>query len=198
MLLAMGVRRVPRPSFHLYTEGSYRARVRQVGAPDEPVSVTYWRFLGGAADALGWRATTENTVVLSVPGTDAAENLRAGQSLAQATLRRLAAGEVLAVERPYQAPPSPNLVAEIDHPRHWLRARILKWPDAYEIRTIGYVPNGFTLPAVSPSVAFDPDYDWGILDLMDRLLADTEEEARAAAVEELERLANSDLPVLDR
>jgi hypothetical protein len=194
----MAILRIIRPCSHSYTEGNYRALVRQSGAPDDPVSVTYLRFLGGATDTLGWRATAANTVVLSVPEAEAAEDLRAGQSLAQATLRRLSSGEIVATERPYQTPPSPDLVAEIDHPRKWLRARILKWPDAYEVRTIGYVPNGFTLPAVSPSVAFDPDYDWGILDLMERLLADTEEEARSAAVEELEHLANSDFPVLNR
>jgi len=169
--------------------------VRQTGGPGAPVEITYLRVLPGKSSRFGWRPSPTNSVVVLIPEAASAPNLAEGLRLAKETLARLSSGELVPEEAPYVQQPDPENVGELTHGQKLLVAYILRWPEYYEVRTVGYVPNGFTLPVKTPSISFDPDCEWGRLDLFERILADTEEEARQAAAEELDRLTASDLPI---
>ena len=196
----MAVRREPRsPGGHSLPHGDFRALVIQSGGPERPVTIGYVRYTAGNPAPVLWRPSSENAALVDVPGAEGAPTLEEGKRLARATLARLESGEAREHERPYDPVVRVEIVAEIDHPTKMLKATILRWPDGYEVRTVGYVPDGYTLPVAMPSLSQDIGCEWGRLDLFERLLADTEEEALHAAREELDRLAaDGDLPVRDR
>lgn len=156
------------------------------------------RYVPGNPSAIGWRPNASNTVIVSLPEAAHAPTLAEGKELARVTLARLASGAVAAEERAYEPPVQPQRIGELQHAEKMLVALVLRWPDVFEVRTIGYVPCGFTLPVATPSITQDPDHEWGRLDLFERLLSDTEEEAWLAAAAELDRLAESDIPVEPR
>lgn len=188
--------KVPRPSGHSFTKGSFRAYVRQCGHFSQPVEISYQRFFEGDASRMWRRASAETCAVVIVPGAERAPNLADGKTLANETLARLAVGDLVCEERPYESPIRAEKVGELRHAEKMLVAHILKWPEFFEVRLTGYLPDGYTLPVSSPSISPHLGYEWGSLDLMERLLTDTEEEARQAAVEELAALAASDVPAL--
>ena len=191
----MPIRREPRsPGSHSIPNGNFRAIITQTGGPEMPVSISYREFTLGEVPRTGWRPTPENTAVIALQECLEAPNLSEGKSVAREVLARLASGELAADRIPYESPQIPERVHEIDHPSLPLKAIILRWQDEYEIRTIGYVRDGFTLPVVTQAISQDPDYGWGRLDLFERMLADTEEDAISAARAELARLAMSDIP----
>ncbi len=65
--------------------------------------------------------------------------------------------------RPYQPPVTPHLVKEIEHATHVAMARIVQYPDGhYSVGYLVYAPNGQYLPASTPSLSSDRDYEWGI------------------------------------
>lgn len=167
----------------------------QTGEPSEPVTIAYYRVTSGETHVLGPRLTPSNSVLIVAPGTESAPNLERGKALARETMRRLAKGEIVAEERSYVLPPKPERIATIDHSEKMLQAVILRWPDSYEVRIVGYVPNGYTLPVATPSFSNDLEYEWGQLDLFERILTDSFDEARAATQEELARHAASDAPI---
>jgi len=195
----MGIRKEIRSAgSHVLTNGDYRARVTLSEHVDMPVTISYLRYLPGKRSRLGWHPSPENAVFVIVPEASSAPNLATGRELAAATLARLVSGSFVAEERPGEESLRPEVVREIDHPVKLLRALVLRWPDEFEVRMIGYLPNGYAMPVSSPSISNDPDNEWGRLDALERILADSEEEAVLAAHEELDLWAKSDLPIKDR
>jgi len=182
---------------HSLPHGAYRAFVHQTGGPEMPVTIAYYRFTQSPVPRV-WRPSADNCVEVSVPEAVLAPNLEDGKTLARATMRKLESGEFIATESPFIPPIQPKVIAEVEHRDLLLRATILQWPDFYEVRTFGYVPNGYAMPASSPSISQDLTYEWGKLDMFERLLADTETEARAAAQEEIDRLVKAGHPIRER
>lgn len=195
----MSVRRVLRsPGSHLLPHDPYRARVTITTRFDEPVAITYYRYTVPLPHAIGPRLNATNAVLVEVSNSEEAPNLDEGKAIARETMRGLASGEIFGIEKPFPTPIRAERIAEFDHLEKMLQAVVLRWPQEYEVRTVGYLPNGYTLPVATPSISTDPDYEWGRLDLSERLLCDTLEEAATAAREELERLAASDVPARSR
>jgi len=162
----------------------------------DPVCIEYQKYVGDKPSPMLARPSPEHTRVLSLEGFSDASNLDEGKAIAKSTLVSLAEGTVAYEEKPYVPPIKPVEVSRIDHPDKLLQAIILQWPSEFEVRTIGYVPDGYTIPAQgTPCLSFDPDGDWGLLDLMERVLADTYEEAVEVAKEELDKHAASDAPI---
>lgn len=174
--------------------GIYRASIKLSRTAKEPVTIAYFEYTAGKPSPIGWKMNPENTLELLTSEGTSAENLEEGKRIAVEVLEKLASGELKPEKKPYSPPTLPERVAEVSHTEKPLKAIVLKWPDEYEVRTIGYVRDGFTLPVQSPSITQDPDYEWGRLDVFERLLADTEEEAIEAAREELENLSRQDIP----
>lgn len=193
----MAIRRVERQGFsYSYSNGVFRAIMRLTGTIHEPVSIEYQKYIGEKPVPMIVRPSPEHTRVLIVEDKSKAANQEEGEKLAKATLAGLAEGTVPYQEKPFVAPQKPVEVGRIDHPDKLLQAIILQWPAEFEVRSIGYVPDGYTIPAQgTPCLSFDPDGDWGLLDLLERILADTYEEAVEAAKAELERYAASDAPI---
>ena len=196
---AVAVRRQPRlTGGHSLPHGDYRALIHQTGGPERPVTIEYVRYTPQGPTPNIWRPGPDNAAIVPVPGAEAAPTLEEGKALARAILAGLASGKLQGEERPFPPPPKAELVTWIDHPTKMLRVAVMRWPNGFEVRAIGYVPNGYALPAASPHLSREADFEWGQLDVSERLLADTEEEAMEAARAELERLAAEDLPVQDR
>lgn len=193
----MAIRRVERQGLaSLFNNDVYRAIVRLSGTINEPVSIEYQKYIGQKPVPMILRPSPEHTRVLILDGRSNAENQEEGEKLAKATLVGLAEGSIAYEETPYVTPIKPVEVGRIDHPDKLLQAIILQWPSEYEVRSIGYIPDGDTIPAQgTPCLSFDPDGDWGLLDLLERVLADTYEEAVEAAKAELDRHAASEAPI---
>lgn len=191
----MPIRREPRsPGTHSIPRGKFRALVRQTGGPHLPVTITYLEYSLGNPGPLGWKPSPENSLVALTPDGRSAPNLIEGKRVANEILDQLDSGGLVVEREAFNPPPRPNSIGEIAHLTLPLKAVILEWPDGFEVRSMGYVRDGFTLPVQTPSISQDPDYDWGWLDLPERLLADTEEEARVAARGELKRLSHLEIP----
>ena len=66
-------------------------------------------------------------------------------------------------KRPYQPPTRPQFVKEIEHATHHAKARILRYSDdLFSVVYLVYAPNGKYLPASTPSISADLDYEWGV------------------------------------
>lgn len=192
----MPIWREPRNDFSVAKpRGNYLAKIALLGSASEPVHITYMRNTDGKIGKFGWRPNPENSVVLDLPEFADAPNRKAGEALAEQVLAELQAGELHPAESAYVLPPKPQYVLGLRHDTKLIAAAILKRTDHYEIRTAAYMPNGWVMPISSPSISQDPDNDWGWVDLLEKLLADSEEEAIEAAHESIKKVAESDQPV---
>ncbi len=101
--------------------------------------------------------------------------------------------------RRYVAPPKPEKVAEIEHATYVAKAVIARNPDGvYECHYFVYAPNGVYLPAGTPSVSAELDWEWGVTWPEDeegkdlRTLADDPASAEQIARAELDAIVAKD------
>jgi hypothetical protein len=193
----MAIRRVKRFLGYSIPRGEFFATIAICGEPDEPVTIRYYRHLAGKIPLL-WRKTEANAMDVTPEEGLAAENLASGKVLAKEILTRLVEGEIAYRECPHVPAPKPTLVREIEHSTKMLRSAIYQWPSEFEIRVYGMVPNGSAMPAQSPSISHDPDFEWGHLTFLEKITAETLQEARIVAEEEMIRYAVGNICVKDR
>ena len=100
--------------------------------------------------------------------------------------------------RAYLLPVRPKLVAEVEHPTHQARARILRWPDGrYQVRYLVYAPDGRYFPASTPSVGV-LGWEWGVAREDIETFADDLASAERIASEELAEVVTSDPEIKPR
>lgn len=99
--------------------------------------------------------------------------------------------------RPYVPPIQPELIKQIDHPNRIAMAQIVQYPDGlYAIGYKVYAPNGHYLPASTPSINGELDFEWGVTYETDaegnrlRTLADDLVSAEEIALIELNRFVD--------
>ena len=107
--------------------------------------------------------------------------------------------------RPYVPPIIPQQIKELEHPVCIAKARIAQYPnDLYVVGYLVYAPNGRYLPASTPSISSDLEYEWGVTYATDEegqrlsTLADDLASAEEIAISELNRLVAQDAEIKRR
>jgi hypothetical protein len=182
----MAIRREPTPGLtHVIPDGIFRAIIEPTGTPNDPVILHFLRSTDGKPIRGPRFCNHDNTVRIDISTACEAPNMEEGKVLARSMLKKLPSGEVTGEETPYDVPIKPELVDRIEHPALMLSALILKWPNEYEVRTIGLMKTGMGVPVASPLVSPDLGWEWCQLNFMERIYTDNMDEAIYTANHEL-------------
>ena len=108
-------------------------------------------------------------------------------------------------KRPYHPPVAPELIKDIEHTARIAKARIVQYPDGiYSVGYLVYAPNGRYMPASTPSISAELEWEWGVTRMQDehghelRTLADNLESAEQIAAEELDIIVSKDPEIKPR